>query len=201
MTTKKKTTATAAPEPRTAPKKTPAKAKVTAEAQPVELRPVDIQLRTWNSAMELFTKGRYEDAAELFRQTTTGPAVHVSDKARTYLQICERRCARPSADFKTADEHYYFAVERLNARDLGRAGDHFRRALQLQPDGDNILYALSLCCGLSGDADGAYDNLKRAIDLDPKNRLVARQDSEFRELATHIPALASLLSTEAAAGR
>ncbi len=151
--------------------------------------------------MQLVARGRYEEAAELFRQTTAGPAVHVSDKARTYLQICERRSARPSADFKTADEHYYFAVERLNARDLNLAGEHFRQALQLQPDGDNILYALSLCCGLSGDANGAYDNLKRAIDLDPKNRLVARQDSEFRELAAQFPALASLLSTEVGAGR
>lgn len=151
--------------------------------------------------MALFAHGRYDLAAELFRQTTSGPAVHVSDKARTYLQICERRSSRPTVDFKTADDHFYFAVERLNARDLRLAGDHLRRALRLQPDGDNIFYALSLCCGLSGDANGAYDNLKRAIDLDPKNRIMARQDSEFRALAAQFPALASLLGSDAAADR
>jgi hypothetical protein len=31
----------------------------------------------------------------------------------------------------------------------------------------------------------AYENLKRAIDLQPRNRLAARQDPDFTALAEH----------------
>src|SRR5690242_20836864 len=44
---------------------------------------------------------------------------------------------------------------------------------------DHVLYALALAKGLAGDIDGAHDHLKRAIDLEPRNRISARQDADF----------------------
>jgi len=155
-------------------------------------------MKTWDAAVRLFTRGKYEEAAELFREAAKGPAVHVADKARSYGQICERKIARPAMEFRTAEDHFYFGVERLNARDLEQARHHFSRALRLQPEGDHILYTLALCCGFAGDMDGAYENLKRAIDLDSRNRAMARQDSEFRALAAQFPLLLTLLGTDAA---
>jgi hypothetical protein len=55
-----------------------------------------------------------------------------------------------------------------------------------------VLYALAACQGLAGDLPGAYENLKRAIDLQPRNRLAARQDPDFAALADQ-PAFARLL--------
>jgi hypothetical protein len=52
---------------------------------------------------------------------------------------------------------------------------------------------MALCCGLAGDGDGAYENLKRAIDLEPRNRILARQDPEFLALFSQVPALRTLL--------
>ena len=44
---------------------------------------------------------------------------------------------------------------------------------------DEIIDLMGVCLALSGDAAGAYDSLKRAIELQPRNRMVARQDSDL----------------------
>jgi hypothetical protein len=160
-------------------------------------RAADIQLKTWDAAVQLFSRRSYAEAASLFRQATQGPAVHVADKARSYEEICRRQISRPQVEFRTADDHFYYAVERLGARDLEQAQVHLLHALRLQPEGDHILYTMSLCCGFSGDGNGACENLKRAIDLDPKNRVMAKQDSDFTSLARQFPGLRALLAVEA----
>jgi len=57
-----------------------------------------------------------------------------------------------------------------------------------------VLYVISaLGCGFAGDGNGACENLKRAIDLEPRNRILARQDPEFSALASQFPGLRALL--------
>ena len=96
----------------------------------------------------------------------------------------------------TAEDHFNYGVERLNARDVDLAKHHLGRALSLQPDADHVLFTLALCCGLAGDGIGACENLKRAIDLEPRNRILARQDPEFAALASQFPGLRALLTAE-----
>jgi hypothetical protein len=55
-----------------------------------------------------------------------------------------------------------------------------------------VHYALALCKGLSGDIDGACENLRRAIDLEPRNRISARQDADFGGFSSH-PQIQQLL--------
>jgi hypothetical protein len=57
---------------------------------------------------------------------------------------------------------------------------------------DHVLYALAACQSLGGDLQPAYENLKRAIELQPRNRLAARRDPDFAAIAGH-PAFARLL--------
>lgn len=151
------------------------------------------QLQLWEHAVQLFTQRRFAEACAAFREVAAGPAAHVADKARSYLQICERKIERHSLELHTAEDHFNYGVERLNARDTEQARFHFTRALTLEPEADHILYTLALCCGISGDGNGACENLKRAIGLEPRNRILARQDPEFHALLVQFPALRSLL--------
>ena len=153
------------------------------------------QLQAWEHAVRLFTQKRYAEACAVFREVAAGPAAHIADKARSYLQICERKTARPAPDLHTVEDHFNYGVERLNAGDTTQARLHFARALDIQPDADHILYTLALCCGISGDGTGACENLKRAIHLDPRNRILARQDPEFSPLFAQFPALRALLAS------
>jgi Flp pilus assembly protein TadD len=189
MTTRKKTGVTVTKAP--AAPRTAVAAKLAVEPP----SPLELQLKTWEQAVQLFTARHFGDACERFREAAKGPAAHIADKARSYLQICERKIARPEIVFRTAEDHFNYGVERLNARDIELARFHFGRALGLEPDADHILYTMALCCGLAGDGNAACENLKRAIDLEPRNRILARQDPEFTALAAHLPALRALLAT------
>jgi hypothetical protein len=48
-------------------------------------------------------------------------------------------------------------------------------------------YALALAQALGGRPGGAHENLKRAIELEPRNRIMARQDADFAPLAKQPP--------------
>jgi tetratricopeptide (TPR) repeat protein len=154
------------------------------------------QLKTWEQAVRLFGDRSFAEACERFREATAGPDSQIADKARSYLQICERKTSRPELQLRSAEDHFNYGVERMNARDLERAGFHLERALGLEPAGDHILYTLALCSGLAGDGNRACENLKRAIALEPRNRIMARQDAEFVALAAQFPALRALLASD-----
>lgn len=155
--------------------------------------PSSIQLKTYEEAVSLFAQSKLPEALKRFLDAAKGPAPHISDKARSYAQVCERRTASFDLKLHTAEDHFNYGVERLNARDVDKAKDHLGRALKLQPDADHVLYTMALCCGLAGDPSAACENLKRAIDLEPRNRILARQDPEFAALASQFPAVRALL--------
>jgi tetratricopeptide (TPR) repeat protein len=155
--------------------------------------PLELQLKSYEHAVRLFSQRKLPEARDRFLDAAKGPAAHISDKARSYIQVCERRTAGAEVHNLSAEDHFNHGVERLNARDVEQARLHFGRALTQQPDADHILYTMALCCGLSGDGNGACENLKRAIHLEPRNRILARQDPEFLALASQFPALRLLL--------
>src|SRR5579862_50256 len=49
------------------------------------------QQRKWEEAVKLFTNGKFSDARAKFQEVAAGPRAEISDKARTYAQMCERR--------------------------------------------------------------------------------------------------------------
>jgi tetratricopeptide (TPR) repeat protein len=156
------------------------------------------QMKAWEDGVRQFSLKKFSAAQTHFREAAGGPAAHIADKARSYAQICERRMSGPALELKTAEEHFTYGVERLNARDIETARKHLNRALALDPDAEHILFTLALCCGLAGDGNGACENLKRAIAIEPKNKVLARQDPEFLLLAQQLPDLRALLSVDGA---
>ncbi|MDP9055572.1 MAG: hypothetical protein M3N93_14925 [Acidobacteriota bacterium] len=153
----------------------------------------ELQLKLYETAVHLFAQRKLGEARDRFIEVTRGPAPHIADKARAYTQVCERRLGASEVKLSTAEDHFNYGVERLNARDVELAKHHLGRALSLEPDADHVLYTMALCCGFAGDGNGACENLKRAIELEPKNRILARQDPEFLALAAQFPGLRTLL--------
>jgi hypothetical protein len=212
MTKKKKTPVVAAksktavrkpPDQKSPDQKSPEKISSAETAQPKKMAAViegpsavEVQLKNYEQAIQLFSQRKLAEARVRFIEVAKGPAPHISDKARSYVQVCERRTIGIQVKLSTAEDHFNYGVERLNARDVELAKFHLGRALSLQPDADHVLFTLALCCGLAGDGNGACENLKRAIDLEPRNRILARQDPEFAALASQFPGLRALLVTE-----
>jgi tetratricopeptide (TPR) repeat protein len=142
------------------------------------------QLASFESAMKQFHARRFKEARDLFHAATQGPERDIAHRARLHATICEGRLERAPVNLQTAEEHYNYGIALLNTRKIDDARSHLEQALALAPEADHVFYALAAAQALSGDAAGAHEHLKRAIELDPKNRLMARQDGDFAALSS-----------------
>jgi len=163
-------------------------------AQPHKLNAQE-QLSAFESAMKLFHARNLKDARELFQLAAQGPERDVANRARLHLSMCDRRLQQAPVNLGSAEEYYNYAIAVLNTRNAAEARGHLEKALQMSPGADHILYALALAQAMGGDLPAAYENLQRAIELEPRNRIMARQEADFAHLA-HQPPFDTLLYPE-----
>lgn len=145
------------------------------------------QLSSFEAAMKLFHTRKLRDARELFQIAEGGPERDVAQRARLHIVMCDSRLAQETVELASAEDYYNYGIALINARKIVEARTHLEKALQMAPGTDHIHYALALAQALSGDVASAHDNLKRAIELEPRNRILARQDADFAPLAHQPP--------------
>src|SRR5205823_10105878 len=157
-----------------------------AVAVPERLTPQK-QLAGFEAAMKLFHARKMREARDLFRNAAEGPERDVAQRARLHIAMCDRRLEQGHPNLISPEDYYNYGVAMLNTRNIAEARAHLEKALEISPDTDHIHYALALAQALSGDPLSAYQNLKRAIELEPRNRAIARQDADFASLANQPP--------------
>ena len=166
------------------------------EPSPPALPPgAKTQYDAFERAIQLLHKRSFREAKGMFEKARIGPNLEIAVNAATHVRMCERRLAAPLPEPKSVEEHYNYAIALINLRNLEEARRHVEIALKMEPRADHVHYAMGVCMALSGDAQGAYDSLKRAIELQPRNRMVARQDSDL-EGVSHHPRIGKLLYPE-----
>ena len=153
------------------------------------------QRRSYDEAVRLFQAQKLDRAEALFQKSADGPNRALAHHAHVHLEICRRRLRPAAVNLKTADDHYNYAVTLINARRLEEAAGNLRKALGMSPKADHVHYALAAVQALQGDTAGAYDSLKAAVALEPRNRYLARGDPDFAGVLDYAP-LASLLHLE-----
>ncbi|HLY16599.1 MAG TPA: hypothetical protein VKR61_05215 [Bryobacteraceae bacterium] len=163
-------------------RRTPASGK-TASAGRSEPEPS--QMESFEEGMRLFHARQFQQARDSFLPAMRGPDRTVAHRAGLQVRMCEQRLGSAGLVLNTPEEHYNYAITMINSRDLASAQKHLRAALDADQSADHVLYALAVCQCLNGDLQPAYENLKRAIDLQPRNRLAARQDPDFAGMAEH----------------
>jgi tetratricopeptide (TPR) repeat protein len=175
-------------------KKSTAKPAAVRVAAPVPAppSPPHNQPELFEKGIALFREGRFAEARGLFEKAAEGPIIEMASAARTHARMCELRIDQAAPALKTAEDHYNWGVALLNQRRLREAEAHLEEALRLAPQGDPIHYALALSRALSGDILRASQYLRRAIELRPGNRGLARNDPDFAGLL-HQPPIAALL--------
>jgi tetratricopeptide (TPR) repeat protein len=145
--------------------------------------PAAAQLAAFEGAMRLFHERKLSEARTFFQQASAGPGRDVAQRAQLHIAMCDRRLEQGAVSFRTAEEYYNYGVALLNLRNPVEARTHLEKALTIDPAADHVHYALALAHAMTGDLAGAHDNLRRAIELDPRNRTLARQDADFAPLA------------------
>ena len=145
------------------------------------------QLGSFEAAMKLFHARDFKQARDVFLQAADGPERDVANRARLHAAMCDRRLEQAAPNLHSAEDYYTYGVAEINARNVAEARAHLEQALRLAPGADHIYYALALAQALGGDLASAYENMKHAIELEPRNRIMARQDADLAPLASQPP--------------
>ena len=140
----------------------------------------DLQLKTFEEAVQNFHQQKYAKARPLFEKALSGPGKDLADRSRVHLRIIEQRMQRVEPLIpRTPEEHYQQGVAMMNMGRWDEAREHLVRARKLAPKADYVIYAMAALDCLTGEAESAMENLKLAIQLRPENRYHARNDEDF----------------------
>ena len=202
MAKQPKTRKRAANSKSTSRRRAPAKTAKAARKRPAAARKKKrVASATQNAAAEtrrqsyLEAVGLYERALEaLQRRDLTAAAARfqqvidqfpeereLHERSRLYLQVCERRSKPPPAP-ETLEEQIFAATLALNAGAQDEALQHLEAAMTQEPDSDQVQYMLAVARAASGEPSTAVSHLQRAIELNPDNRFLARQEPSFEPL-------------------
>jgi Tfp pilus assembly protein PilF len=136
----------------------------------------------------------YEAAAESFRQVLQRypEERELIERARLYLRVCERETAQRPAGPQTTSERVYAATMSLSAGDSDAALGHVQRALDQEPASHHAHYMMAVIRSTRSETAKAVEHLRRAIELNPDSRSLARQDADLERLRLS-PSVKSLL--------
>ncbi|HUG81246.1 MAG TPA: hypothetical protein VML01_06270 [Bryobacterales bacterium] len=187
-----------APRPVEPPPPPPRPAKLT-PAQIEELRiskerrkAQERQADYYDKASSAFQSRHFQRALTLFEKASEGPDLTLTDRARIHISICQQQVKPRKVKLKTADEYYNYGIRLINERRFDEAGKSLDQALKIQPRGAHIHFAAAILAALTRDTAGTYKNLKRAIELDPRIRVSALNDTDLAAAAKD-PAISQLL--------
>lgn len=157
--------------------------------------PPDRQQLAYDEAVRLFQAQKFERADALFQKAMQGDNRALAHHAQVHSRICRQRLRPPEMKLRTAEDHYNYAVTLINARRLDEAARHLEAALHSAPKADYLHYAMAATQALLGNRQAAYERLKTAVELQPRNRILARGDADFAGILEY-PPVASLLQIQ-----
>jgi tetratricopeptide (TPR) repeat protein len=140
-------------------------------------------LQDYQNALQLIQDGKFEKARVQLEKIVPDAPPEILERARVYLTICERSSRSADLTFNTAEEQYDYAVSLLNAGAYEDARDQFEAILARAPRADFAHYGMALLSSMTGQAEEALDHLMRAIEINPANRIQARSDADFIDMA------------------
>jgi len=141
-------------------------------------------LRAFEHAVRIFNRRQFEDAKTMLESLLTKfpNEAEIAARAQMYLQVCKQKLSHAQMVPRNADELYDRGVYALNLGDFSQAKNFFEKALRLKPDEPHLLYSLAAAHAQTGAMDQALDYLRRTIQLQPRYRTQALNDSDFSGL-------------------
>lgn len=136
----------------------------------------------YQAAVQLVQQGKYEKALVALEKLLPTAPFEIVERCRMYISTCQRQLDKHGLAFGTPEERYDYAVSRLNEGYFDDATDQLQGILKDYPQADYAYYGLALIDSITGRIQGCLDNLSKAIELNPKNRLQARADNDFQNM-------------------
>src|SRR5579863_793939 len=89
-------------------KNTPAPAKVDGKSYS------GAAFQSYNSAVQLLQQGKYDKAIAAFEKLLADAPIELKDRCKIYIITCQRQLEKSQLRFETPEEHYDYAVSKLN---------------------------------------------------------------------------------------
>lgn len=140
-------------------------------------------LEQYQSALLMMQEGRYEKARIVFEKLARDGSPEILERSRVYIAVCDRQARSSSLAFSNPEEQYDYAVSLLNTGNYEDARDQFEAILRGNEATDYAHYGLAVLNSMTGQAEECLQHLARSIELREPNRIHARSDTDFQDMA------------------
>jgi tetratricopeptide (TPR) repeat protein len=140
-------------------------------------------VQNYESGLRAMQEHKFDKAKGFFQKVLAGPHKELADRANVHLSACNQQLERVTAQFKSAEEHYDYAVSLMNVGDYVGAREHLDKLSKQAPKADFVAYGLAALDCLTGHVEDSLRHLDEAIHINPSLRFQARNDSDFQNLA------------------
>jgi tetratricopeptide (TPR) repeat protein len=137
---------------------------------------------SYMAAVQLLQQGKFEKSLAVFDKLLPTAPPELIERCKMYMTTCRRQLEKTSLTFLTPEEHYDYAISKLNTGYYEEAREQFTSILEKYPEADYAYYGLAILDAFTGQIQDCLDHLSRAIDLNPRNRLQARVDNDFQNI-------------------
>ncbi len=140
-------------------------------------------MQEYEAALKAMQEGKYDKARDGFRKLSEQASPEVAERARVYLEACERQVKKNTRSFSGPEEQYDYAISLLNTGLYDEARDQLEEILGREPHADYALYGLAILESMTGQTEQCLEHLAQAIGINGQNRIHARVDSDFQDMA------------------
>jgi tetratricopeptide (TPR) repeat protein len=140
-------------------------------------------LAHYEAALRLMQEGKYEKAHSAFDQMLASSPADFAERIRMYMNACLQHSSKGKTQFATHEERYDYAVSLLNDGNYEDAREQLSKIIADNNQADYAYYGLAILASMTGDAHTCLERLTEAIHLNPRNRIQARADSDFQDMA------------------
>jgi tetratricopeptide (TPR) repeat protein len=140
-------------------------------------------LAHYEAALRLMQAGKYEAAHAAFDKLLAEGPPELSDRIRMYINACLLQVTKGKTEFKSHEEQYDYAISLLNNGLYEDAREQFKAILAENQSADYAFYGLAVLSSMTRESHTCLEHLTEAIRLNPKNRIQARSDSDFQDMA------------------
>ena len=137
----------------------------------------------YESALRLMQSGKYTDAHVAFSKLLAASPGDLADRIRMYINACLQQVSKGKTSFTSSEERYDYAISLLNNGHYEDAREEFNAILKSNDKADYAFYGLAVLASMTGDSHTCLEHLTEAIRQNPRNRIQARSDSDFQDMA------------------
>lgn len=140
-------------------------------------------LAQYEAALRLMQEGKFDKAHTAFNHMLASAPPDLAERIRMYINACLQQISRRQTQFASHEERYDYAISLLNDGNYEDARAELKKIISENGQADYAFYGLAVLASMTGDAHTCLEHLTEAIHLNARNRIQARADSDFQDMA------------------